>query len=610
MEQPRVIPVDNESKSSAMRTTKDGKQLLYTLEVLQQPVRARACGAGAKSSADRRPVDPPPIVMLRIFDGQKPDQDITFSMNANYFLFATLEQARPMAHGRVAESKQQLTVLTGTPVAGMVYLDRPNPAGYFIFPDLSVRHEGKYRLGFSLYEELKDVKFEDGVDGAEASVDPCVTHRLEVKSEPFTVFSAKKFPGLTESTSLSRMVADQGCRVRIRRDVRMRRRDAKGKDWDDYEDDTAQARARMSATPETSSAYPTLPTPHGYADTKGRPRSASDASRQSLALPLSRKPSLQDLNQSYNQPFSTGPHTPQNGYAQSSPYGPSPTQQYQAPPFMQQPPMQPPPPQYPQQQSYHAPPSVPAPAPSPQGYYGYAPALAPVPSGPPQYSAPPSYDSGRMSVGYPSQMPPEHRHSYTGPSPAYTAPFVQQPPTSQYPIHEVAQPAYQPPAPVSSYAVQHGYQHGYSSHDFANRAPPPQPVQPPIHSPGGDASLASRASFERLAPLPPLRVPADLSGIIEPSPVRNMSTDSYYPATSETRKRQHGSVFREPEQYAPMRQGARPRDTYGSYSSGDVIEAGDDGDDSSSGPLDPSIMRYKRAYGGYVQRELPPHSDE
>ena len=43
--------------------------------------------------------------------------------------------------------------------------------------------------------------------------------RMEVKSDLFTVYSAKKFPGLAESTNLSRTVAEQGCRVRIRRDV-------------------------------------------------------------------------------------------------------------------------------------------------------------------------------------------------------------------------------------------------------------------------------------------------------------------------------------------------------------------------------------------------------
>jgi hypothetical protein len=48
MDQPRLIPVENETKASARREMQDGKRLLYELTVLQQPQRARACGAGAK----------------------------------------------------------------------------------------------------------------------------------------------------------------------------------------------------------------------------------------------------------------------------------------------------------------------------------------------------------------------------------------------------------------------------------------------------------------------------------------------------------------------------------------------------------------------------------
>src|ERR1700753_4462658 len=130
---------------------------------------------------------------------------------ANFFLFATLDNARQISHGRVPQQTQSLPVLTGTPVAGMVYLDRPSPAGYFIFPDLSVRHEGKYRLSFSLYEELKEDRVEDengNLVKPDGQIEAHVTHRLEVMSQPFVVYSAKKFPGLTESTTLSRTVAE------------------------------------------------------------------------------------------------------------------------------------------------------------------------------------------------------------------------------------------------------------------------------------------------------------------------------------------------------------------------------------------------------------------
>lgn len=222
------------------------------------------------ASADRRPVDPPPVVELRIYEGDARN-DVTFSHNANFFLYTTLESTRQIAPGRLPQVPAPLPVLTGMPVAGMAYLDRPSPAGYFIFPDLSVRHEGKYRLAFNLFEELKEPQDADAETSITSPDHPRnvmlrsspmapqahVHFRLEVKSDPFTVFSAKKFPGLSESTALSRVVADQGCRVRIRRDVRMRRREGKhGKGYDDYDEEGSYSRQDQFATPDPYSQAP------------------------------------------------------------------------------------------------------------------------------------------------------------------------------------------------------------------------------------------------------------------------------------------------------------------------------------------------------------------
>ncbi|CZT09395.1 uncharacterized protein RCO7_07394 [Rhynchosporium graminicola] len=236
--------------ASTTRETPNGRTLRYDLTVIQQPERARACGSGAKSSADRRPVDPPPVVELRVFEKLVEKwEDITFAYGANFFLYATLEVARPMAHGRVQQqAAPQCPVLTGMPVSGMAYLDRPKEAGYFIFPDLSVRHEGMYILSFNLYEETRpdsemDLKAPKPMSGNVMSPDASFDWRLEIKSEMFQVYSAKKFPGLAESTSISRIVAEQGCRVRIRRDVRMRRRDGKPNG------DEAQAENYQSSRP-------------------------------------------------------------------------------------------------------------------------------------------------------------------------------------------------------------------------------------------------------------------------------------------------------------------------------------------------------------------------
>ncbi|KAK5111810.1 hypothetical protein LTR62_004730 [Meristemomyces frigidus] len=571
--------LDNVTKSQTTRLKKDGKTLNYQLEVIQQPEHARACGAGAKSSADRRPVDPPPIVMLKIFDGSAPDTDITFSMNANYFLFATLEPARLMAHGRVPESKQQLTVLTGTPVAGMVYLDRPQAAGYFIFPDLSVRHEGKYRLSFSLYEELKDGKDDDTTDPAGSSSthgEAHVTHRLEVKSEPFTVYSAKKFPGLTESTVLSRTVAEQGCRVRIRRDVRMRRRDTKAssKEWDDHEDATKEARARVSAEPDPSAYHP-------YADVTGRPRSGSNASLHSLPNPLSHRAS-QDMGPAFTQPFGSGPHTPQ-GYSSAPGYGPSPTQSLQAP-FAPYQGMQPPLPQYGPQHAYHSP--LPAP---PQTH---SPSLASYPNGYPAYPQhshpPPPCDYG-YRASFDSMAPSSAESRRT--SSQYNIP----PP----PIY----PTSRPYVASAQQTYHHAHNSSYGSQDgFLNRIPPPQPVQPPARASGATTPLSPRPPFDKLsgtAPLPPLP-PLDMSKL-EPSD----PSDSHVPASlsaTDSRKRQHPSAY----QAGPLRQGARPDQLLPSANQDCEADEGEDGELDLRLVGLPGVrpMVYQRANGKPTTRYL------
>ncbi|KAF7622034.1 hypothetical protein AFLA_008583 [Aspergillus flavus NRRL3357] len=225
-------------------------------ETEASPERARACGAGAKSSADRRPVDPPPVVELRVYESDPNDDlnktDITFAYNANFFLYATLETARPMAQGRFAPNPT-CPVLTGVPVAGVAYLDRPSQAGYFIFPDLSVRHEGVYRLNFHLYEETKESKDANENAPIQSHVQP-------------NAIEARWRRRLATSTSLSRVIAEQGCRVRIRRDVRMRRRGEKRTDDYDYDEERVYRSSDRISTPDT----------HGYAGTPvERPRSTS-----------------------------------------------------------------------------------------------------------------------------------------------------------------------------------------------------------------------------------------------------------------------------------------------------------------------------------------------
>ena len=595
-----VIPVSNETKNTSHRTTKDGRRIRYEMKVIQQPERARACGSGAKSSADRRPVDPPPIVELRIFDN---DQEVTFAYNANFFLHASLENARPLAAGRTAPSISGTPVLTGTPVAGMAYLERPEPAGYFIFPDLSVRHEGKYRLSFALLENLSEVKDLDPDDpNVIHDGNRFVTNRCEVKSAPFTVFSAKKFPGLSESTALSRVVAEQGCRVRIRRDVRMRRRENKSsKEWDGYDEDNEYGgQARRTPTPETYSGQPGMP--NSGAPMDERPRSMSNASNPPLAPP--RRPSMDEMAQAYQQPSTNYQQMPP---PQNTGYSHMPSQpQYQ--------------PQYQQQQQYAPPPASHMMQP-PQPSYSQPPPKQPQHQPQPAYNGYQTHNTMAMnqSYGYPSHQQPQQSHyepRQEQPT-AHHQPIDYRRPSMPQPTQQYA-PSSQPQL-MSPYNPVDPYQQRSQS-----MSQPLQPMQTPVRA----ASISGPSSMHQhnshaLPTLKTLQPPigADKLEPVSPSyssPMNTMSSGTMsansdasnsnytlrnYPASnlppmSSTtgQKRSFSNTFDQGHVTGRLIQGARPvlSGPGYTYDEPDMEE-----------PMDRAAMSYRRADGTQRQRHVP-----
>jgi hypothetical protein len=503
--------------SITSRDTKGGRRLWYRMRVIQQPERARACGSGPKSSADRRPVDPPPVVELRIYEGQTwelaQEKDITFVYNANFFLFATLEHARIMAHARgTASSTNTPPVLTGMPVSGMAYLDRPQEAGYFLFPDLSVRHEGRYKLTFNLYEETKEDKDKDTERDAEsqppiAGLSPATggsfDFRMEVKSQEFIVYSAKKFPGLAESTALSRVVAEQGCRVRIRRDVRMRRRDGKGAgDYDNAEDE--YNRRRRTATPDNRNDY------------NNRARSLSGSTeRTPYSADSQRRPSMADYPSPYAQNPPPGGHLQFLGGNASAQYPAAPPQPFAQPPSVPASPVYPPTQAAPYQMPSSYPPPPPPPAPKSHSRERTPSQSAYAPINP----APPRRDSIH------------HDYRTSGP--------VQLPP--------LPLPPYRPPTPQQSHM------------------PPPQQVLPPLQI---DASNSSNSSSNRL----PMPSPTALASAPRPlaplAPLINNTTTSNGPVHPATlpppttyagTKRAHDQSFRHEPEQPRFQDGARDK---------------------------------------------------
>lgn len=84
---------------------------------------------------------------------------------------------------------------------------------WFILHDLSVRTEGNFRLKFTVVNIA-------GENTATAmSVNQgAVPVLASCFSDAFTVFSAKKFPGVCESTPLSKCFATQGIKIPIRKE--------------------------------------------------------------------------------------------------------------------------------------------------------------------------------------------------------------------------------------------------------------------------------------------------------------------------------------------------------------------------------------------------------
>lgn len=308
----------------------------YVFKIIQHPKIARACGSGSKCKAlygpihcdipcvnlhlfpattDRRPVDPPPVVQLQIFEHSKSEPktfiDITQYYPANFFVYVTLESEGASKTETARGSNGKVKQLTGTPNTGGLYLDRPDKAVFFTFGDLSVRSEGLYKLRFNLYEvpfcqHLTDIVMDTG--NKPTSELGFAFGRAEVHSNTFEVFSAKKFPGLAESTLLSRTLSEQGCKVRIRRDVRVRKHNGKdGLQAGTVSDVDSDDEEREESEDAQSSQFPSTPA-------TARPRLDSSDGKQSLAESVSAFST--NVPAQHYQPQSQGQSRPQSSQGQ------------------------------------------------------------------------------------------------------------------------------------------------------------------------------------------------------------------------------------------------------------------------------------------------------
>ncbi|KAJ2711208.1 hypothetical protein H4R19_003358, partial [Coemansia spiralis] len=202
------------------------------------PERSRVGSVSEKM--DRRPIDPPPIVQLLVHDPAHPSVPQHPASPAYIMQVLLLDESGKTALLHIKD--QAVAAMAGSMVSPLYALrDTSMTQGaYFVFSDLSVRIEGVFRLRFDLFELSGDT----------------VYNRVSAVSDPFTVYSPKRFPGMMESTPLSRMFADQGLRIRIRTEAGTKKRGKKSAD-----DDHSTKRARHSpadSIPPLSECLPGL----------------------------------------------------------------------------------------------------------------------------------------------------------------------------------------------------------------------------------------------------------------------------------------------------------------------------------------------------------------
>ncbi|KAK8095787.1 developmental regulator protein [Apiospora kogelbergensis] len=260
-----------------LSTEKEDSKWKYKLVCVQQPQRARMCGFGDK---DRRPITPPPCIRLQVIDKttgrEVSSNDVEhqmFILSVDLWSWNGLKEVNVVKHSQNSPSISSTTqqsfreLQEGGPsydnYPGLVrqgyaapsqppsnyggdqyshgYGQPPNPEDkfgiWFILQDLSVRTEGYFRLRFS----FTSVGIPGTVGDASTS-DPQRVNQgkapvlAQCFSDPFQVYSAKKFPGVCESTNLSKCFATQGIKIPIRKegaDGKAKR----GKGSDDEDDD-------------------------------------------------------------------------------------------------------------------------------------------------------------------------------------------------------------------------------------------------------------------------------------------------------------------------------------------------------------------------------------
>ncbi|TIB76155.1 hypothetical protein E3Q22_03680 [Wallemia mellicola] len=170
---------------------------LYSINIRQHAKNARVCSFREK--VDRRPIDPPPIIQIHTNEYDKSE----FHQSTAFFMTATL--IRPYGDDlNEVYSQKNVRATAGITVQTPTKLKDENgtDGSFCIWNHISVRQEGEFRLYFRLFERR----------------DLDIVQVASTISDIFAVHSPKNFPGMSESSYLTKCLASQGVRIRVRKE--------------------------------------------------------------------------------------------------------------------------------------------------------------------------------------------------------------------------------------------------------------------------------------------------------------------------------------------------------------------------------------------------------
>ncbi|KAI9356637.1 velvet factor-domain-containing protein [Pilaira anomala] len=168
----------------------------YNVILRQQPERAKI---SVRNERDKRSIEPPPILQMKWINCTEEEEKKSLQ---SPFYFVVVNIVRADSTNDILSSQEYLSGSTVSSLHRLRDMDNTD-GGFFVFGDLAVKKEGRFKLQFSLFE----------------LIDENIENRKTVYSNEFTVYTAKLYPGPIESTFLSRTFSDQGVKMRIRKNT-------------------------------------------------------------------------------------------------------------------------------------------------------------------------------------------------------------------------------------------------------------------------------------------------------------------------------------------------------------------------------------------------------